>query len=121
MIWEDNDSKLINRKYLNEFESDCWDIVLSFRILPSNPRIILLTPIVSFMADTTGIWDAVIVRNIVPMTKNVAHRERVEIIDMHPLLAARPDLLKDKIHPDAEDSKMMAKKMYAQLMKKRKK
>ena len=116
-----NDSKLINRKYLNEFEADCRAMIRSFRNLPSNPRVILLTPIVSFVTDTTGIWNTVIARDIVPMTKKVASKEGVEIIDMHPLLEDRPDLLKDKIHPNAEGAKMMANKMYDLLMQEKEK
>ena len=112
---------MINRKYLNEFEADCRAMIRSFRNLPSNPRVILLTPIVSFVTDTTGIWDTVIARDIVPMTKKAASKEGVEIIDMHPLLEDRPDLLKDKIHPNAEGAKMMANKMYDLLMQEKEK
>ena len=107
-----NDSKLINRKYPNEFEADCRAMIRSFRNLPSNPRVILLTPIVSFVTDTTGIWNTVIARDIVPMTKKAASKEGVEV---------RPDLLKDKIHPNAEGAKMMANKMYDLLMQEKEK
>lgn len=116
-----NDSKLINRKYLDEFEADCRAMIRSFRNLLSNPRVILLTPIVSFVTDTTGIWDTVIARDIIPMTEKAASKEGVEVIDMHPLLEDRPDLLKDKIHPNAEGAKMMANKMYDLLMQEREK
>src|ERR1700733_2215278 len=43
-----NDSKLINRVYEKEFENDYRELIRSFRILPTHPRIILLLPIASF-------------------------------------------------------------------------
>jgi len=60
-----NDSKLINRIYLDEFEDDCREVISAFKKLSSHPRIILLLPVPSFVTDTTGIWDPVIVRQVI--------------------------------------------------------
>nr|WP_068890467.1 GDSL-type esterase/lipase family protein [Pedobacter panaciterrae] len=107
-----NDSKLINRSRLNEYEQDYHAMIKSFKDLPSHPRIILLLPVVSFVTDTTGIWDPVIVKQIIPKIKNVARENKVEILDMHALLVNKPDLMPDKIHPDAEGSRIMAERIY---------
>lgn len=109
-----NDSKLINRKYLSEFKTDYHQLIGDFRYLPSHPRIILLLPVVSFVQDTTGIWDPVI-RKIIRLTQDVAYEEQVEILDMHSLLIDRPELLPDQIHPNDRGSAIMANRLYEQL------
>jgi lysophospholipase L1-like esterase len=110
-----NDSKLINRSRINEYEEDYRAMIKSFTDLPSHPRIILLLPVVSFVTDTTGIWDPVIVKNIIPKIKNVAYQNKVEVLDMHVLLVNKPELMPDRIHPDAEGSRIMAKRIYRKI------
>lgn len=111
-----NDSKAINRPYMCEFEKDCRDMIDAFAQLPSKPRIILLTPIVSFVKDSNGIYDEVIVRDVTPATVSAAQKKNVEVINMHPVLDKHPELMRDGIHPDAEGSGMMAKAMYDYLI-----
>ena len=111
-----NDSKGINRPYMCEFDKDCRDMIDAFAQLPSKPRIILLTPIVSFVKDSNGIYDEVIVKDVTPATISAAQKKNVEVINMHPVLDKHPELMKDGIHPDAEGSGMMAKVMYDYLI-----
>ena len=111
-----NDSKGINRPYMREFDKDCRDMIDAFAQLPSKPRIILLTPIVSFVKDSNGIYDEVIVKDVTPATISAAQKKNVEVINMHPVLDKHPELMKDGIHPDAEGSGMMAKAMYDYLI-----
>ncbi|KAA2238924.1 hypothetical protein F0L74_22170 [Chitinophaga agrisoli] len=111
-----NDAKLINRVHLSGYQQDCRDMVQAFAQLPSHPRIILLLPVVSFVTDTTGIWDRVIMRDVIPRLQEVAYEQHLEILDMHSLLVDKPALFPDKIHPNAEGSGIMAKRLYAQLI-----
>lgn len=111
-----NDSKAVNRPYMHEFEKDCRDMIDAFAQLPSKPRIIVLTPIVSFVKDSNGIYDEVIVKDVTPATISAVQKKNVEVINMHPVLDRHPELMKDGIHPDAEGSGMMAKVMYDYLM-----
>jgi len=107
-----NDSKLVNRVYLDEYEKDCRDMIQSFASLPSHPRIILLQPVVSFVTDTTGIWDPVIVNRIIPLLKDLAYADNIELVNMHSLLIDKPALIPDKIHPELEGTSLMAKSLY---------
>ena len=111
-----NDSKAVNRPYMHEFEKDCRDMIDAFAQLPSKPRIVVLTPIVSFVKDSNGIYDEVIVKDVTPATISAVQKKNVEVINMHPILDKHPELMKDGIHPDAEGSGMMAKAMYDYLM-----
>lgn len=112
-----NDSKAINRIYMDEFVKDACDMVISFAKLPSKPRIILLTPIVSFYPDSEGIYDEVIRNQVAPATIEAARKLKIEVLDMHPVLDRNPELVPDGIHPNTEGSEKMAQKMYDYLMR----
>ncbi|GAB6120371.1 GDSL-type esterase/lipase family protein [Dysgonomonas termitidis] len=110
-----NDAKARNRIHMNEMEGDCIDMIKSFRQLPSNPRVILMLPIVSFEPDTAQIWDAVIVNKIIPCLRKAAYKEGIEVLDMHPLLINRKDLMPDNIHPDNEGAAIIARRLFEQV------
>ncbi len=107
-----NDSKLINRIHADELETDCQQMVQTFKQLSSHPRVILLLPIVSFVQDTTGIWDPAIVKRIIPHIQQVAYKLGVEVIDLHSLLINQPALLPDKIHPNTQGASIIAGRLY---------
>lgn len=107
-----NDSKLVNRVHLKEFEQDYHALIRSFAQLPSHPRIILLLPIPSFVTDTTHIWDPVIVSGVMPRIRQVAFDEGLEVIDMHSLLVERAAWMPDKIHPDLRGAELMAGRLH---------
>lgn len=107
-----NDAKLVNRIYMNEFEQDCREMVRSFRQLPSHPRVLLLLAMPSFVKDTSGIYDPVIIKQVNPHIQNVAYTDAVEVIDMHAPFADKEALMQDKIHPDATGAAIMAKEVF---------
>jgi lysophospholipase L1-like esterase/pimeloyl-ACP methyl ester carboxylesterase len=107
-----NDSKLINRIHLDEYESDYHDMIRAFRALPSHPRILLLQPIVSFVQDTTQIWDAVITKQILPKVRQVAYDENIELVNLNALLIGKPGLMPDGIHPELTGTTLLAKTLF---------
>ena len=115
----ENDSKWINRPYLKEIKQDCQDMIVSFQQLPSHPHVIVMLPVVSFVTDTTGIWDPAIVKLVIPGLQQAAYTKGVEVLDMHQLLINHPELLPDKIHPDKAGSAILAKRLYKLLMQTR--
>ncbi len=114
-----NDSKLINRPFLDEISADCQDMIEAFRSLPSHPRVIVMLPVVSFVTDTTGIWDPVIVHHVIPGLQQAAYKKKSEVLDMHQLLVNHPELMPDKIHPDKEGSAIMARRLYEAMVQSR--
>ncbi|HTJ11558.1 MAG TPA: GDSL-type esterase/lipase family protein [Dinghuibacter sp.] len=114
-----NDSKGVNRAHLDEFAEDYKEMIRSFTQLPSHPRVVLLLPIPSFAADSSGIWDPVITGQIIPAIREVAYEENLEVIDMHSLLADKEALLPDKVHPGAEGYTVMAKRLYDLIVQKK--
>jgi lysophospholipase L1-like esterase/pimeloyl-ACP methyl ester carboxylesterase len=114
-----NDAKLVNRVHLDEFEGDYRKMIKAFREMPSHPRVILMLPMVSFVKDTTGIWDPVIVNRIAPKIRNVAFETGLEVLDMHQLLIDHPEMVPDLIHPDVHGSALLAMRMYETLQAKK--
>lgn len=107
-----NDSKLINRPHLKEYEQDYHDMIRSFKQLPTHPRIVLLLPIPSFLTDTSQIYDRVIVNDIIPRIRKVAYDEKLEVFDMHSMFVNHKDRMPDEIHPDLQGAAMTAKRLY---------
>lgn len=110
-----NDAKAVNRPFYDELTSDAREMIRHFRELPSQPRVILLLPTVSFETDESQIWDKVITAEIAPRLRRAALEEGVEVLDMRQLLVDRPDLLPDRIHPEEKGSGIMAKRLFRQL------
>jgi lysophospholipase L1-like esterase len=111
-----NDSKLINRKYLSELRSDYTALIKSFRDLASNPRIIILLPVPAFKTDTTSIWDTFLAKKIIPEIQQVAYKEKVEILNLHPLFMDHAELFPDQIHPNAAGAGMIAARIKEHLI-----
>jgi len=114
-----NDSKLINRKRLNEYAQDYKELIKAFAALPSHPRIIIMLPMVSFVRDTSGIWDPVIVNKIMPEARKAAFDTGLEVLDIHQLLVDKPELVPDLIHPNAEGSAIIARRLYETITQKK--
>lgn len=111
-----NDAKAVNRDKAGRLAADAAEMANLFRSLPSHPRVIFLTPIVSFETDPNQIWDITISETIAPAIVSAAYDAGVEVIDMHPVLETRPELFPDGIHPDTEGSRMMAQTLKDYLL-----
>lgn len=112
-----NDAKLINRPYYSEFEQDCHDLIQSFTQLSSHPRVVLMAAMPSWVKDTTGIWDPVIVKKINPHIQHVAYTDDVEMIDMHAPFVDQEANTPDKIHPNKDGATRMAKLIYENIIR----
>jgi lysophospholipase L1-like esterase len=114
-----NDSKLINRVHIDEFEKDYHDFIRSFSSLGSHPRIILLLPVPSYMTDTAQIWNKIITSEIIPRIQRIAYDEKLEVINLYPLFIDKPELFPDQIHPNIAGATIIAKRLYEYLEEQR--
>ncbi len=116
-----NDSKPINWvDYQAEFESDYIKMIQEFKSLPSKPVVFICRPIPVFGSAWT-IDENVVANEIPPKIKNISKKEKVKVINLYKPLQNRPDLVPDKVHPDAEGSAIMAKEIARVLIKSKKK
>lgn len=106
-----NDSKAINRVFSNDIADDLSNLAGSFQAQNPHSRIIVLLPIVSFITDSSQIWDPEIVKNITPKIRQVAFDKQLELVDMHSVLSDKPQLVPDRIHPDVTGASLMAKRL----------
>jgi lysophospholipase L1-like esterase/pimeloyl-ACP methyl ester carboxylesterase len=114
-----NDSKLINRAHLDEYERDYHDLIRSLTRLSSHPRIILLLPLPAFLSDTNQIYDRVITSQIIPYIRQVALEENCEVLDLHALFVTRESAMPDKIHPDSAGAAIIAHRLLEELTESR--
>lgn len=114
-----NDSKLQNRVHMADFEKDYIDLINSFIETNKDARIILLLPVPAFTTDTTGIWNQVITKKIIPLTQSVANKTKSEVLDLYHLFMDQPGLLPDKVHPSSLGATVIAKRLYETVIQKK--
>lgn len=111
-----NDSKSFNWKYKSDFMKDMQAMVDAFKALPARPEIYLCYPSKAYQTGT-GINDDIISKEIIPMIKKVAGKNKLEVIDLHSAMDNMPELFPDKIHPNEKGAEVMAKTVYDSIKK----
>lgn len=109
-----NDTKPQNWKFKDEFAADAKALVQEFQNLPSKPKVYLCHPVPAFPGNF-GIRDEVIKNEVNPAVDQVAKETGAEVIDLYTALADHKDLFPDKVHPNAEGAKLMARAIYKAL------
>ena len=110
-----NDSKPRNwDNYGKEFAADLQQMVDELEALPAKPAVYLCCPVAS--GDARGkqgdnqIRDSIVVADIMPTIKKVAKKNKLHVIDLHPLLDPKSDSMqRDGIHPTPKGASAIAK------------
>ena len=110
-----NDSKPRNwDNYGKEFAADLQQMVDELKSLPAKPAVYLCCPVAS--GDARGgqgdnqIRDSIVVADIMPAIKEVAKKNKLQVIDLHPLIDPKSDSMqRDGIHPTAKGAAAIAK------------
>ena len=111
-----NDSKSSNWKYKADFAKDTQTMIDAFKALPAQPKIYLCYPSKAYLTGES-INDDIISKEIIPMIKKLAKQNKLDIIDLHTAMDHMPDRFPDKIHPNEEGAKVMAKAVYESIKK----
>lgn len=109
-----NDSKAANWKHKSGFEKDLQTLVDAFEALPSKPDIYLCCPSKAYLTGEQ-INDSIIAGEIIPRIEKVARKNGLRVIDLHAAMDHRPELFPDKIHPNEEGARVMARAVYRAL------
>lgn len=109
-----NDTKPQNWKFKDEFEADYKKLISSFQSLESKPRIFICRPVPVIGDGAWGINEAA-VQEQMPILDKLAKEMGLGIIDMYAALKDKPELIPDKVHPNAEGAAEMAKAAHAVL------
>lgn len=111
-----NDSKSFNWKHKDGFMKDAQMMIDSFKALPSHPKIYLCYPSKAYQVGN-NINDDIISKEIIPMIKKVAKKNNLPVIDLHTAMDGMPQFFPDRVHPNEEGAKVMAKTVYEALKK----
>ncbi|MEG3656766.1 alpha-L-fucosidase [Arenibacter palladensis] len=106
-----NDTKPVNRVFLDEYVRDYKDLILSFKELPTHPRVVLLLPVPVFSNDSTSVTAQVLREKLLPMVREVAYDTGSEIINLYNLLIESPELFPDKVHPSVAGATVIARRV----------
>ena len=90
-----------------QYEKDYQAMIDTLSALPSKPTIYLLTPIRAFR-DKWGITEKVITEGVIPSIRKVAERNKLQVIDLHPVVDDQRLMTSDMIHPNANGARRMA-------------
>lgn len=120
-----NDSKPVNwDNYSKEYSKDMQQMLNELKSLPAKPKIYLCNPLKAKSQRKAGnpqeIRDSIIVADIIPAIKKVAKKNKLEVIDLHPVIDPSSDLMqRDGIHPNAKGAKKMADVIAESITKKK--
>lgn len=113
-----NDTKPQNWKFESEFVADYTELVKSFQALASKPRIYVCRPCPVPEPGNYGINE----KNLQEWIKRVdqiAKDMNLGVIDMHKALEDKPQMLPDRVHPNAAGAWEMAATAYKAIIGKR--
>ncbi|MFY7818427.1 MAG: GDSL-type esterase/lipase family protein [Akkermansiaceae bacterium] len=103
-----NDTKPQNWKFSEEFYPDYEELVKSFQELPSKPIVFVCRPCPVPGKGNFGINDNNL-QVVIQQVDKLAKDKNLRIIDMHQALKDHPEMLPDRVHPNAAGAGLMAK------------
>lgn len=109
-----NDTKPQNWKHETEFVADYTELVKSFLALESKPRVYVCRPCPVPEPGNFGINETNL-KEAIKRIDRLAADLKLGTIDMHAALAAKPELLPDRVHPNTAGAGEMAKAAYTAL------
>ncbi len=109
-----NDTKPGNWKHKAEFEPNYVEMVKVFQDLQSKPTVWVCYPVPVF-PERWGINDKTVKGEVIPIVDRVAARTDARVIDLYTPLTGKPELVPDKVHPNAAGATVMAETIFAAL------
>lgn len=103
-----NDTKPDNWKFKYDYQANYIEMIEAFRKLDSKPKVYLCYP-APVVAERWGINDKTVREEVIPMIDAIAKEMKLPIIDLYTPLKDKPELLPDKVHPNAEGAAIIAK------------
>ncbi len=103
-----NDTKPQNWKFEAEFYADYRELVKSFQMLMTKPKVFVCRPVPVPGEGNYGITEENIQKEL-PRIDALAKELGCRVIDMHAALEKFPEMLPDRVHPNTAGAGEMAK------------
>lgn len=97
------------------FEQDAQSMIDTLKSLPTKPRIILMLPTKSY-PSRYAVRDSMVSGVIIPCLKRIAKINKLETINLYPVLEGHQELFHDKLHPNEEGAKKLADTITAYIL-----
>ena len=89
-------------------------MINSFRELPANPDIWLCLPVPAY-GNAWNINDSIIFNEVIPLIREVAKEEGVEVVDLNTPMSNQRRFFPDTIHPNEEGQEKIAGILYEEI------
>lgn len=109
-----NDTKPQNMKHEEDFIGDYRDLVKSFQDLKSKPRVFLCRPVPVIAKGNFNITEENL-QKLMSKMDTLAKEMKLDVIDMYAALDGKPELIPDRVHPNAKGAHEMARTAYTAL------
>ncbi len=109
-----NDTKPQNFAHAADFATDLRDLAKSFLDLDSKPRVFLCRPVPVIGQGNFRITEENL-QKFMPVLDAVAKELNLGIIDMYEALDGKPELIPDRVHPNAKGASVMARTAFEAL------
>jgi lysophospholipase L1-like esterase len=107
-----NDTKKRNwEKHHQHYVADYRALISSFQGANPQAEIHVVLPVPAFPTGF-GIRNNVIREEVLPRARQAAELERANLINLYEPFKDKADLFPDRVHPNAEGAKLMAKHIY---------
>lgn len=103
-----NDTKPNNWQHKDQYQPDYLEMITIFQKLDSKPKIYICTP-APVVGERWGISDKTVREEVIPLIGKISEEAEVPIIDLYTPLKDKPELMPDKVHPNAEGAGIIAK------------
>lgn len=110
-----NDIKSTHWKGDEPFVTSYQHMIDTLKALPSHPRIVLCLPATSYR--TNDHLDSNIQSKAIPLIRQVAKKNKLDVVDLHTPTAGQPERFPDQLHPDVQGAGIIAQTLYDYLMK----
>ncbi len=110
-----NDSKS-HQWNAESFKASYQEMIDVYSSLTPKPIIKLCTP-APVVEDRWGITDSVVVNGVIPIVKELAKSNSLEIIDINDALMSHKDLFADGVHPTKEGALIIASEVAKSIRK----
>jgi acyl-CoA thioesterase-1 len=109
-----NDSKPQNWAHKANFKPSAFALIDAIREANPKAAIFVCLPVPAFPANF-GITDEVIRTEVIPQLKEIASEKKTKLIDLYAVLEGKPEMVPDKVHPNAEGYRLMSAAVHKAL------